>query len=108
MDFLAAAAAPNHSGCVHINLFLAVKAKQPAYLATATDFAIFLSVLYWLRAYTDQIVAGIHPIKVICRIRQKIPEMGFPMVKNVRKGRIKERMRRTRLSYKWPFPWIRR
>ncbi len=64
MNFFAAATAPNHTGCVHMNLFLTVKAKQHVYLAADTDFAIFLSVLYWLSAYTDQIVAGIHPIKV--------------------------------------------
>ena len=56
--------------------------------------AIFLSVLYWLKAYTDQIVAGIHPISVICNIRHMIPDIGLPMVKKVRKGKKRERIKR--------------
>ena len=48
-----------------------------------------MSVLYWLKAYTAQIVAGSQPISVIWRIRQMMPAKGRPMVKNVSHGRIK-------------------
>lgn len=48
---------------------------------------IFLSVLNWERAYTAHKAAGIHPISVICNIKQIIPDSGRPMVKNTVNGK---------------------
>jgi len=49
-------------------------------------FLIFLSVLYWLKEYTDHKAAGNQPMRVSCKIRQMIPEMGLPMVKKFSQG----------------------
>jgi hypothetical protein len=49
--------------------------------------AILRSVLNWLRAYTAQMVAGIQPMRVICKRRQINPATGRPMVKKVSQGR---------------------
>ncbi len=48
--------------------------------------AIFLSVLYWLKEYTAQIAAGIHPMSVSCKTKQKMPWIGLLIVKNTTKG----------------------
>ncbi|KGR96394.1 hypothetical protein X946_4897 [Burkholderia sp. ABCPW 111] len=60
--------------------------------------SIFLSVLYWLSAYTDQIAAGSQPINVICRIRQMMPANGRPIVKNCSQGSSKASRRRIVIS----------
>lgn len=55
---------------------------------------IFLSVLNWEREYTAHRAAGIHPIIVICNIRQIIPANGRPIVKNTVKGKKMARSKR--------------
>src|SRR3546814_8601426 len=62
---------------------------------------IFLSVLYWLRAYTAQIAAGIQPMIVICRIRQMMPAIGRPMVKKPSQGSSKAMSRRMGFAFTW-------
>ena len=57
-------------------------------------FWIWTCVLYWLREYTAQIVAGNQPSKVICSSKQMIPAIGRPMVKKTMKGRKMARSRR--------------
>ena len=62
-------------------------------------FSIFWSVLYWLNAYTAQIAAGTHPINVIWRIKQIMPAIGRPMVKNNNQGNNKAMIKRiTKIS----------
>ena len=64
-------------------------------------FSILRSVLYWLSAYTAQIAAGSQPIRVTCKIKQMMPAIGRPIVKNATKGRRMARMRRKVFS-----PWL--
>lgn len=73
---------------------LQLVALRLAYVLRPRNCSIFLSVLYWLRAYTAQMVAGIQPISVIWRIRQITPAIGLPMVKNVSHGSIRASSKR--------------
>ena len=59
--------------------------------------AILRSVLNWLRAYTAQMVAGIQPMRVICKRRQISPATGRPIVKKVSQGR-KNAIRRRKVN----------
>lgn len=79
-----------------VSLFRFTQYANPAYqlknngyydLISPSAFFIFWSVLYCPVEYTAQIAAGIHPIKVICNIKQTIPEIGFLIVKNTTNGK---------------------
>lgn len=49
--------------------------------------SVLLSALAFCKEITAQIAAGIHPIKVICKMRQMIPVNILPLNKNERKGK---------------------
>jgi hypothetical protein len=71
----------------------------------ASAFSIFLSVLYWLRAYTDQIAAGTHPMRVSCSSRHRMPAKGRPMVKNWNQGKKIANNRRTSFPFNAMSQW---
>lgn len=110
--FVVQRAAGRRSGIIHQNFAILIggnnvrclpRAKAgtgglPNYgLRFCSASIIFLSVLYWLSAYTAQIVAGIQPISVICKIMQITPAIGLPIVKNVSQGNISEM--RSRITF---------
>ena len=51
------------------------------------NFSLRLSALEFCNEITAQIAAGIHPIKVICRIKQRIDVSILPLKKKERNGK---------------------
>lgn len=49
--------------------------------------SVLLSALAFCKEITAQIAAGIHPIKVICKMRQMMPVNILPLNKKERKGK---------------------
>lgn len=115
--FVVLRAAGRRNGIIHQNLVILIGGNKRVRLSRSaiamlgpasygrglwSASLIFLSVLYWLSAYTAQIAAGSKPTSVSCKTKQMTPAMGRPMVKNVSHGSISAM--RSRISFLTPVP----